>query len=44
MDELQSFTITTPDLEPGEHIIALRITDDVRNATYKTYKLSVLAK
>ena len=30
------------DLEPGEHIVALRIKDDVDNVTYKTFELSVL--
>jgi outer membrane protein assembly factor BamB len=38
----ESFTIQTEDLEPGEHIIALRIKDDVGNVTYKTFELSVL--
>ncbi len=40
----ESFTITTPDLEPGEHIIALKMRDDVDNVTYKTFELSVLGK
>ncbi len=38
----ESFTITTEDLEPGEHIIAVKIKDAVENATYKTFELSVL--
>ena len=38
----ESFTIVTEDLEPGEHIVAVRIKDDVDNVTYKTFELSVL--
>jgi len=38
----ESFTIVTEDLEPGEHVIALRIRDDVENVTFKTFELSVL--
>jgi hypothetical protein len=40
----ESFTITTDDLEPGEHVIALRITDDVGNVTHKTFELNVQGK
>ena len=40
----ESFTITTDDLEPGEHVIALKISDDVGNVTYKTFELSVLSQ
>ncbi len=40
----ESFTIVTEDLDPGEHVIALRIRDDVGNTTYKTFELSVLGK
>lgn len=40
----ESFTIATEELEPGEHVIAVRISDDVENTTYKSYELSVLAK
>lgn len=40
----ESFTIITEELDPGEHIIALKITDDVGNATYKTFELSVLGQ
>ncbi len=39
----ESFTLLTEDLEPGEHVLALRISDDVGNTTYKTYEVSVLA-
>jgi hypothetical protein len=38
----ESFTIVTEDLQPGEHIIALKIRDDVGNVTYKTFEVSVL--
>jgi len=40
----ESFTIVTEDLDPGEHVIALKIADDVGNTTYKTFELSVLGK
>jgi outer membrane protein assembly factor BamB len=40
----ESFAITTEDLEPGEHVIALRITDDVGNATFKTFELNLQGK
>jgi hypothetical protein len=40
----ESFTITTGDLEPGEHVIALKVLDDVGNATYKTFELNVPAR
>ena len=37
----ESFTIATEDLEPGEHVIAVKIEDAVDNVTYKTFELSV---
>ena len=40
----ESFTITTEDLEPGGHVLALRITDDVGNTTFKTFELSLQGK
>jgi hypothetical protein len=40
----ESFTIVTDDLEPGEHVIALKISDDVGNTTYKTFELSLLGR
>jgi len=40
----ESFTILTEELEPGEHILAVKITDDVGNATYRTFELSVLGQ
>jgi len=38
----ESFTILTEELEPGEHILTVRIRDDVGNTTYKTFELSML--
>jgi len=40
----ESFAITTDDLEPGEHVIALRIADDVGNTTFKTFELNMQGK
>ena len=40
----ESFVITTEDLEPGEHVLALRITDDVGNTTFKTFDLNAQGK
>ena len=40
----ESFTILTEELEPGEHILAVKISDDVGNTTYKTFELSVLGQ
>jgi len=36
----ESFTILIEELEAGEHIIAVRISDDVDNVTYKTFELN----
>ena len=38
----EDFTITIDKLEPGEHIVAVRISDDVGNVTYKTFEVDVL--
>jgi len=40
----ESFTLLTEDLEPGEHILTVKISDDVGNTTYKTFELSVLGQ
>ena len=40
----ESFTITVEDLEPGEHVLALRIFDDVGNVAVKTFELSIQGK
>jgi hypothetical protein len=37
----ESFTIVTEELKPGEHVIALKISDDVNNVTYKTFELNI---
>ncbi len=36
----ENFTITT-ELEPGEHVIALKIADQVGNTTYKTFDVTI---
>ncbi len=40
----ESFAITTEELESGEHVIALRIIDDMGNATFKTFELNMQGK
>jgi outer membrane protein assembly factor BamB len=40
----ESFTIAVEDIEPGEHVLALRIFDDVGNVTFKTFELSIQGK
>jgi len=35
------FTVVIKDLEAGEHIIALRVSDDVGNTTYKTFEVNM---
>ena len=35
------FTIVIDELEPGEHIIAVRIIDDVGNRTYKSFEVNL---
>jgi outer membrane protein assembly factor BamB len=37
----ESFTLVTEDLAPGEHVIALKISDDVGNTTYKTFEIAL---
>jgi len=37
----ENFTIVTEELKAGEHILALRISDDVGNTTYKTFELDL---
>lgn len=37
----ERFTIKTEKLQPGEHIISVKISDDVGNVTYKTYEVSM---
>ncbi len=38
----ESFTIVTEELDPGEHIIAVRISDSAGNTTYRTFEVSML--
>jgi len=40
----ESFTLTTEELEPGEHVIAVRIFDDVGNVTFRTFEVNVQGK
>jgi len=37
----EDFTIAAKDLEPGEHVLSVKITDDVNNTTYKTFDVTV---
>jgi hypothetical protein len=37
----ESFSIVTEELETGEHIVSVRIADDVGNATYKTFEVTI---
>ena len=37
----EDFTIVIEDLEPGEHVISLRVSDDVGNTTYKSFEVTV---
>ena len=37
----EEFTIVIEKLEIGEHIITVRISDDVGNTTYKTFEVKV---
>ena len=39
----ENFTIVIDQLEAGEHVIAVRLSDDVGNTTYKTFEVSVTA-
>jgi len=35
----ENFTIVIKDMKAGEHIIAVKVADDVRNTTYKTFEV-----
>jgi len=37
----ESFAIVIEKLEPGEHIIAVKVSDDVGNTTYKTFEVNI---
>jgi hypothetical protein len=38
---IEDFTIVIEELDAGEHIIAVRVSDDVGNTTYKTFEVTV---
>ncbi|MHC4623964.1 MAG: hypothetical protein ACYS4W_08690, partial [Planctomycetota bacterium] len=37
----EDFTIVIDDLQPGEHVIAIRVRDHAHNVTYKTFEVTV---
>ena len=37
----EDFTVVVEDIEPGEHIIAVKIADDVGNTMYKTFEVEM---
>jgi len=37
----ESFTIMIEDLVPGDHVIAVRVGDNVGNSTYKTFDVNM---
>ncbi|HEG43525.1 MAG TPA: hypothetical protein ENH94_05705 [Phycisphaerales bacterium] len=37
----EEFTVTIDDLDPGQHVIALKLSDDIGNTKYKTYEVQV---
>ncbi|MHC4882014.1 MAG: hypothetical protein ACYTEN_07385 [Planctomycetota bacterium] len=37
----ESFTISINDLEPGDHVIAFSVADDLKNTRYKTYEVTI---
>jgi hypothetical protein len=40
----ESFVIVLNDLDAGEHVIAVKIADDLGNTTYKTYDVDIKSK
>jgi hypothetical protein len=38
----EDFTIVAEQLDAGEHIIAVRVSDDVGNTTYKTFEVTIM--
>jgi hypothetical protein len=36
----ESFTLTIEDLEPGEHVVAIQVSDDVGNVTFQTFDVN----
>ena len=37
----EDFTIKIEDLEPGEHVVAVRVADDLGNTVYKTFDIEI---
>ncbi len=37
----EDFTIVIEELKPGEHIISVKVTDDIGNTTYKTFDVNI---
>ena len=37
----EDFTIQVKDLDSGEHVVAVRITDDLGNTIYKTFDIKI---
>jgi len=37
----EDFTVTIEQMEPGEHVISVRVSDDVGNTTYRTFEVNV---
>jgi hypothetical protein len=40
----EDFTVTIEQMEPGEHVISVRVSDDVGNTTYKTFEVDVIGE
>jgi len=38
----ENFTVVVEDLDAGEHIISVKVSDDVGNTTYKTFEVDVV--
>ncbi len=38
----ENFTVVVEDLDAGEHIITIKVSDDVGNTTYKTFEVDVV--
>ena len=37
----ENFTIVVEDLTEGEHLISVKVSDDIGNTTYKTFEINV---
>ncbi len=40
----EDFTVTIEQMGPGEHVISIRVSDDVGNTTYKTFEVDVIGE